>query len=115
MHFLENNYCQLEHYSFCNLTPRTPYDCQQFSVGDSNKYYAYIERYENIDLVKHRILELDKEWKHGDLYQQNQQKLVVCLFNRWNDCIKIALCNSNEWHISVISSYTLECAIKKKQ
>lgn len=114
MQFFKKNYCRLEHYSFCCLTPSSPYDCQQFSIGDSNEYYSYIETYENIELVKHRILELNDEWIYGDIYKQNQKKLVLGLINQWNDHIDIVLCNNNEWYISDISDYTLECAIKKK-
>lgn len=82
MHFLENNYCQLKHYSFCNLTPSSHHYFQQVFISDSNKYYSYIETYGDISSVKHRILELNQEWRHGNIYKQNQKNLILGLINR---------------------------------
>ena len=115
MQFLENHYCQLEHYSFCDLTPSSHHYSQQVFIGDSNKYYSYIETYGDISSVKHRILELNKEWRHGNIHKQNQKNLILGLINRWGDTTNIALCNESEWYISGISGYTLESAMKKKQ
>lgn len=107
-----NSYCHLFHYCFLELKPCLPFEKQVCFLHDSDGLPGYIEKYENIQAIKPRILELNSEWKKGRFYQDGKNYLMLCLENRWSDIMQVGICDDLGWKVNN-SNYTLEYLNKK--